>query len=69
MFMYLRVDHRVPAMCLNLAAGVSDGLCNETCARVNVERWPLKSGQAVKLFPSMRRTGLYGQGHAQAIHG
>ncbi|MEQ8399273.1 MAG: hypothetical protein RIC85_05265 [Gammaproteobacteria bacterium] len=33
------------------------------------ERWPLKAGQVVKLFPSMRRTGLDGQGHAQAIHG
>ena len=33
------------------------------------ERWPLKTGQPVKLFPSMRRTGLDGQGHAQAIHG
>lgn len=34
-----------------------------------MERWPLKSGQPVKLFPSMRRMGFDGQGHAQAIHG
>jgi transposase-like protein len=37
--------------------------------RAGVQRWPPKSGQRVKLFPSMRRTGLDGQGHAQAIHG
>jgi len=33
------------------------------------QSWPLKSGQSVKLFPSMRRTGLDGQGYAQAVHG
>jgi hypothetical protein len=37
--------------------------------RYSTQRWSLKSGQPVKLFPSMRRTGLDGQGHAQAIHG
>lgn len=33
------------------------------------ENWPLKSEQSVKMFPSMRRTGLDRPGYAQAVSG
>ncbi|WP_093149262.1 sigma 54-interacting transcriptional regulator [Thalassobaculum litoreum] len=33
------------------------------------ERWSLKSGQVVKLFPSMIRTGFDEQDHTQALRG
>ncbi len=32
-------------------------------------RWSRNFGQSVKLFPFERRTGFYGQGYAEAIHG
>ncbi len=51
-----------------LAGTISLGMLMQS-AQARRERWSLKSGQPVKLFPSMRRTGLDGQGHAQAIHG
>ncbi len=52
-----------------LTIGVVSELAGEVRWQAEGESWSLKSGQSVKLFPSMRRTGLDGQGYAQAVRG
>lgn len=47
----------------------TSGLDVSVQATILKQRWSPKSVQVVKLFPSKRRTGLYGQGHTQALCG